>query len=124
MNPEPYLQIPYRKGGRGWDGADCYGFARIVMEREAGISMPPLDGRTEPKPDDFLLYESIPEPEDPCLVLLQGGPFGAAHVAVYADGMILHMSEMGPCCHSWKRIRRYAKGLYRARQAADTENHL
>lgn len=116
MRIDGYLRIPYRKNGRGWDGADCYGFARIIMERETGFRMPLLDGRTAAEEQDFRLYERIEEPEDPSLVFLQGGPFGKAHVAVYTAGALLHMTENGPCCQDWKRFRRYAKAIYRPRR--------
>ena len=118
MNTADYLRIPYRKEGRGWDGADCYGFARLVMERETGFTMPLLDGRTEARPTDFSLYERLDEPEELSLVFLQGGPFRNAHVAVYTDGALLHMSENGPCCQDARRLRRFIRGIYRPKPNA------
>lgn len=116
MKIEEYLRIPYKKNGRDMNGADCYGFARIIMEKEAGFQMPILDGRTAAEAEDFSLYEEIPEPEELSLVFLHGGPFGAAHIAVYTEGTLLHMSEKGPCSQDWKRFRRYAKAIYRPRR--------
>ncbi len=112
MKIDEYLRIPYRKNGRGWDGADCYGFARLIIERETGFRMPLLDGRTAAEPDDFNLYEEIPEPEELSLVLLRGGPFREAHIAVYTEGTLLHMNENGPCCQDWRRFRRFTKAIY------------
>lgn len=113
MRAEDYLGIPYRKNGRSWDGADCYGFARLVMERETGFVMPLLDGRKEAENDDFRLYEEIDEPEELSLVFLHGGPFGPAHIAVYTEGTLLHMSRNGVACQDWKRFRKYAKAIYK-----------
>ena len=118
MNTAEYLRIPYRKDGRDWDGADCYGFARLVMEKEYGLEMPLLDGKREATASDFCLYEQIEEPEEPSLVFLQGGPFGKAHVAVYTDGALLHMSENGPCCQDIRRLKRFIKGIYRPKAGA------
>ena len=115
MRIDEYLRIPYRKNGRGWDGADCYGFARLIMEKETGFIMPPLDGKTAASDEDFSLYEKIERPEELSLVFLQGGPFGDAHIAVYTEGALLHMSENGPCCQDWRRLRRYIRAIYRPR---------
>lgn len=115
MNTAEYLGIPYRKNGRGWDGADCYGFARLIMEKETGFIMPPLDGKTAASDEDFSLYEKIERPEELSLVFLQGGPFGDAHIAVYTEEALLHMSENGPCCQDWRRLRRYIRAIYRPR---------
>lgn len=115
MRTDEYLRIPYRKNGREWDGADCYGFARILLMNEKGITLPFLDGKTQAEDKDFIPYEGLEAPEDLALVFLQGGPFGRAHVGVYIDGTILHMTEKGVCCQEWKRIRRYVKGIYRPR---------
>ena len=116
MKTEDYLRIPYKEKGRGWDGADCYGFARIIIERETGFIMPLLDGRTEARTSDFSLYERLDEPEELSLVFLQGGPFRKAHVAVYTDGALLHMSEKGPCCQDARRLKRFIKGVYKPKE--------
>lgn len=113
MRIEDYLRIPYRKNGRGWDGADCYGFARLIIMRETGFEMPLLDGRTAAESSDFNLYDELSEPEELSLVFLHGGPFKEAHVAVYTRGNLLHMSKSGPCCQDWERFGRYAKAIYR-----------
>ena len=115
MNIGRYLGIPYRKGGRGWDGADCYGFARIIIHEETGFEMPILSCRSSAAECDFRMYEKLDHPEDLSLAFLSGGPFGSAHVAVYADGLIIHMSESGPCCQNASRLRRFIRGYYRPR---------
>ena len=116
MRTEKYLSIPYREKGRGWDGADCYGFARLIIEKETGFTMPALDGIESARPSDFEPYERLDGPEELSLVFLSGGPFGCAHIAVYTNGALLHMTEMGPCCQDWKRLRRFVRGIYRPKR--------
>ena len=35
-----YMRIPWKEGGRGLDGADCYGWLRIVVLEEFGLDLP------------------------------------------------------------------------------------
>ena len=113
MNTEEYLRIPYRKNGRGWDGADCYGFVRLVLERETGFTAPLLDGAEAPEESFFDLYERLDEPEELAVVFLRGGPFREAHVGIYTGGALLHMTEKGVCCQKWKWFRGFDKEIYR-----------
>lgn len=42
---EKYLGIPYRLGGRGFDGADCIGLIWLYYRTEHGITLPDSDGK-------------------------------------------------------------------------------
>jgi cell wall-associated NlpC family hydrolase len=35
-----YLNIPFREGGRSPEGCDCWGIVALVLENEAGITLP------------------------------------------------------------------------------------
>lgn len=37
------MYIPFKDKGRGEDGADCWGFGRIIYEKELGIILPSYD---------------------------------------------------------------------------------
>lgn len=47
MNISDLVGIPYVAGGRGLDGADCWGTARLYYQR-IGIDLPSYDGPTIP----------------------------------------------------------------------------
>lgn len=35
-----YIGLPYREGGRGRDGCDCWGLVRLVLGERFGVSLP------------------------------------------------------------------------------------
>ena len=37
-----YIGIPFRDGGRGWDGLDCWGLVLLAWKEEMGVSMPDM----------------------------------------------------------------------------------
>jgi cell wall-associated NlpC family hydrolase len=37
---DEYVGLPYRDGGRGKDGCDCWGLVRLVYREKAGILLP------------------------------------------------------------------------------------
>ena len=37
---EKYMPIPFRAGGRDWDGTDCWGLVRLVLAHERGLYVP------------------------------------------------------------------------------------
>lgn len=37
---ERYVGIPYLALGRGFDGVDCYGLARLILDQECGVRIP------------------------------------------------------------------------------------
>ena len=117
MISEEYFKIPYLENGRGWDGADCYGFVRLVIEQETGFIMPILDGKTMPDDDDFLLYEKQESPEELSLVFLSGGPFKEAHVGIFTHGTLLNMTCYGPVCMPWRKVKRFVKGIYKPKRS-------
>lgn len=39
-----YLAVPYKSGGRSWDGADCWGLVCLLYANELGVALPLYDG--------------------------------------------------------------------------------
>jgi len=42
-----YVGIPYRPGGRGPDGVDCYGLIWLFYQQELGIALPRYQGEPD-----------------------------------------------------------------------------
>lgn len=112
MDEAKYFKIPYKKHGRGWDGADCYGFIRIVLLEEKGLNLPLLDGKDEVDSEVASFFTPSSTPEDFSVVFLSGGPFHQAHSGIYYQGAIFHMTNYGVSTISLKRAERYIKGFY------------
>jgi len=46
VSTSKYLQVPYREGGREFDGCDCYGLISLFSREEQGFDL--LDYKREP----------------------------------------------------------------------------
>lgn len=112
---ERYLAIPYRKGGRTWDGCDCWGLVRLVLKEERGIILPSFDSVSTS--EDFgrlrLMFTHVEKPEDFDLVDLRvRGPF-FAHVGLYHSGAVIQMYTGGVALQPLARVSAAVKGFYR-----------
>lgn len=112
MDVSRYMSIPYRKSGRGRDGADCYGFVRIVIREELGIDLPLLAGKGIADESVYRLFKPLVNPEEMAIAFMQGGPFHEAHVGIFTGWHILNMTENGVCTYPYRRVFRYIKGFY------------
>jgi cell wall-associated NlpC family hydrolase len=97
---DKYLGIPWKDGGRGRDGVDCWGFVRLVLWEEFGHAVPAYSGEYLTTEDrDFRIIDR------PC------------HVGVMVDtGHFLHAMEgVGPSLERLKnpRWRPRVVGFYR-----------
>ncbi|GMV26939.1 MAG: hypothetical protein AMXMBFR58_29700 [Phycisphaerae bacterium] len=83
------LNIPYRDGGRGHDGVDCYGLVRLALQR-VGVNLP-----SEPVnlTSGQAFFNAI-EPDKrvfPGDLLILNRPGVPTHAAIVVDGtMALH----------------------------------
>jgi cell wall-associated NlpC family hydrolase len=123
---DKYLGIPWKDGGRGRDGVDCWGFVRLVLWEEFGHAVPAYSGEyltTEDRDDIARVvkdaqptWEEVmaPEPGDLVLFRIIDRP---CHVGVMVDtGHFLHAMEgVGPSLERLKnpRWRPRVVGFYR-----------
>lgn len=97
-----YIGIPFVSGGRGFDGADCYGVIRLILANEFSLFLPLLLGNYTDALDSastsplfahnipLILGDRIatPVPGNLALIRIRGT---LSHVGIYAgSGYILH----------------------------------
>lgn len=96
--------IPYKFGGRDWDGLDCYGLVKLVYGNEYGVQLPDWATDQMSLRDNHQAIESvvcsgdwreIEEPQDGCFVICYRNQ-AAHHIGLYYGGGVLHCADMGP----------------------------
>jgi cell wall-associated NlpC family hydrolase len=125
-----FIGIPWRDGGRTFEGCDCYGLAVLVFRQVWGVELPSYAGSyTSPRERDevaILLQDHIPtdgwrlvdgeqREGDGVVFRLLNAPW---HVGlIVAPGIFLHVEEsVGASClerldgHRWARR---LLGIYR-----------
>ncbi len=112
---ERYLGIPYREGGRGWDGCDCWGLVRLILLEERGIALPLFsDVRST---EDFVrmrgMFRRIDRPCDWCMVDMRSRGRFPAHVGLYLDGSVIQAYETGVAVQPLGRVMPMVRGFYR-----------
>lgn len=101
-NLDDLVGIPYVSGGRGLDGADCWGTIRLYYAMQ-GIDLPSYDGPTIPSDHEAVRAArdgaspwravSVPAVGD---LGLWKRPFRALHAGVMVDvGLVLHNDSLG-----------------------------
>jgi cell wall-associated NlpC family hydrolase len=106
-----YVGIPYRPGGRGRDGADCWGLVAMVMREQFSIALPDYPGAAWMPAGDARaigaeaaayaarfrrLAAGEERPGDAVLIRMRGAPL---HVGlVVGDGWMLHAHEEADAC--------------------------
>ena len=122
-----YIGIPYRFGGYGMDGSDCWGLVRMIQRIEYGRELPAYEHDSA---DQFVLgaivdsalptapVEKVTEPAEGDLVLLRicGQP---CHIGVIAGGgqMVHTLFKHDSACESYtgSRWSERVEGFYRVR---------
>jgi cell wall-associated NlpC family hydrolase len=104
-----YIGLPWRDHGRGWDGIDCYGLCKLVLQGEWGIALPSYTEAYSSAHEIREVAEAIkmldarpwapvgvPEPFD-VLVFRRGA--WATHVGIAVDGQrMLHVEKATSSC--------------------------
>lgn len=100
-----YLKIPYKEGGRSFEGVDCYGLVLLLLKNEFKIDVEPLLCYKSTRDFDSIekqvkleaeKFEKIPEIKDllkgDVLVFKVRGKFNA-HCGVYLGESFIHAEE-------------------------------
>lgn len=108
---QKYVGIPFRSNGRNFEGCDCYGLVRLVLQNEYDICLPEFNLYSNALDchETVNLFKNFvpiicgskiskPEEKSVCLVKTMGGLL--SHVGIYAgDGFILHTrNKTGAVC--------------------------
>jgi cell wall-associated NlpC family hydrolase len=115
--------VPYKLGGRGPDGLDCWGLC-MAYYRERGLLLGDVEYTENPATVEGDVFEvnrgeewaPVDDPQDGDLVLF--GPNAAriaTHCGIYlAPGRVLHAaSGRTSCITPWRVMRRWATAIYR-----------
>lgn len=100
-DPNQYVGIPYKPGGRDMNGLDCWGLVLLFFREQLAITLPDWEkslndikqmttGR-----DDLLKQGQAVElikPKNYAIVLQSRGPM-AMHAGVYHQGGIIHVGK-------------------------------
>lgn len=101
-----YLRIPFKEGGRGWDGCDCWGMVVLPWKEENGVDVPVHSGVMSGDPEDRTALESelgsgmwneipLAEAAPFDVVLFERGP--KFHCGLVVEpGMMLHIRRDHP----------------------------
>jgi len=84
----PYIGIPYKSKGGGFDGCDCWGLMRLVYQEQKGIILPDFSG----------LYDDANDAAQAASTIVSGIPsFVKSETPAVFDIIILRI--MGWDCH-------------------------
>lgn len=101
-----YLAIPYRHRGRGFDGADCFGFIRLFYSTELRIELPDF---TEPYDQEWYVehdyitelyrdygFAPCSQPQFGDLLFFRNTDSRVGHVGIALDAYhFIHMTRGG-----------------------------
>lgn len=126
-----FVGIPFVDGGRGRDGADCWGLLRLVYAERFGIALPALAGAYGAEPEAATLEALVTDNADDWAPVAAGAELpgdgllmtmlGRCHVGVVAGGgMVLHTQRgSGAMLDDYRgwRLASRVRGFFRHREA-------
>lgn len=124
-----YLPIPFKEKGRTFEGCDCWGLVRLILQEKKAVSLPSYDDLYESTKDKKAVESAIidgtedewipvldPQPFDMVLLDILGIPM---HVGIVTkEGFMLHcMNGVGTVHEDYTSVRWVSrvKGFYRWR---------
>lgn len=122
MDLRRYLRVPYQDRGLSEDGADCWGFARLVLRQELGLELPDfLNVKDTTDLEDALRgFREVAIPRDFDLVLMRSPSRWLTHIGVFYGGGVLHMTIQGASFVPVDRIGTRIIGFYRLAKPYDS----
>lgn len=101
MNYTDLLGKPYKHGGRGVGGYDCYGLV-IEIYKRLGLEVPLLNSPEADLRHDFYIglsvqFIKLEKPEPNCMVALQIKPGIVSHVGVVLPDCIRFIHILQSC---------------------------
>ena len=117
MNIQKYLAVPYLENGRTEQGADCYGFVRVVLQKELGIELPAFSYvRDQSSVDEAIEgFQEATHPQNYDIVYMKGFNY-PLHVGIWLDGGILHMTAAGASYQKASILMKRIMAYYRPRK--------
>ncbi len=122
MYYEDLIGIPFKDGGRGKDGIDCWGLVMLLLKRQgyrnirnydiSAFSMREINDEIEKERNS---WRKISNPRYGCVVLIANGcTSDANHVGIVVDNnKFIHCyAYSGVCLSSLKRWRGHILGYY------------
>ena len=123
MEYQDLIGIPFKDGGRDLDGLDCWGLAKIMLERQgyddvpnyaiSAYDIPSISNTIQSESHDA--WRRINKPESGCVVLLANGCTPKAnHVGIVIDDdrFIHSYCRTGVCISRLSRWRSHILGYY------------
>lgn len=102
MDFNRFVGLPWKTGGRSFDGVDCYGLVWLFFREERGLTLRSYEeaycDATDTEHTSSLIYAGIEawrevEPEPGAVILMRRGRY-PAHVGILVKGRhILHIEQ-------------------------------
>jgi len=96
-----YIGLPYRVGGRDFDGVDCWGLLYLVYRDEFNIHLPLMPGEDlmakarDMARGEYEGWREVSAPQEGCAVAMSQKEL-LHHVGIWVQGKIIH---------SWENLR-------------------
>ena len=120
LNLSPFLAIPYKHGGRDYNGADCWQFIRIFYRDVKGVDIPDVfeeydvnwsvKGKNSFFENYYKLFNKLEKPELYSIVIFQNKQGITNH-----GGITLGYGKFIHCCKDGVLVDNYKKPAWQKR---------